>query len=127
MLGALVETPPALRDYAECIQKALDFGGNVYTIEDVERLIAEGKAQFFPGKDSVIVTEVIEYPQTKNLHMFLAGGNLEELEEMLPAVIEWGREQGCNRASLSGRRGWERSFLRDQGWKPTLILMEKEI
>ena len=125
MTGLLV--PAVLHPYVDNIQKALNFGGNVYTIEDVEELIATGKAQVWPGQDSVIVTEIISYPQAKHLHLFLAGGNLDELEAMLPEILDWGREQGCTRASLSGRRGWERSFLRDQGWKPNLVIMEKEI
>lgn len=122
-----LEFPVSLSQYAEHVYKALDFGGNVYTIEDVEQMIREGKAQIWPGATSVIVTEIIQYPRGKSIHLFLAGGNLQELEEMLPPIIEWGREQGCDRASLSGRRGWERSFLRDQGWKATLVIMEKEI
>lgn len=125
MTGLLVAA--VLHPYIDNIQKALNLGGDVYTIADVEQMIAEGKAQVWPGEDSVIVTEVIDYPRARHLHLFLAGGNLEELEAMLPEILDWGREQGCNRATLSGRRGWERSFLRDQGWRPNLVIMEKEI
>jgi len=124
-LGLLV--PPTLEPYAEDLQKALDLGGEAYTIQDIEDMIATGKAQMWPGETSVIVTEIIQYPRAKHLHLFLAGGNLEELESMLPEVIEWGKTQGCNRVSLSGRRGWERSFLRELGFKPTLVVMEKEL
>jgi len=118
---------PVLEPYRDNIQKALEFGGTAYTIEDVEQMITEGKAQMWPNGDSVIVTEVIQYPRAKHLHLFLAGGSLEELDALLPEVLEWGKAQGCDRVTLSGRRGWERSFLADQGWKPTLIVMEKEL
>ena len=124
-LGLLV--PPTLEPYAEDLQKALDLGGEAYTIQDIEDMIATGKAQMWPGETSVIVTEIIQYPRAKHLHLFLAGGNLDELESMLPEIIEWGKTQGCNRVSLSGRRGWERSFLREMGFKPTLVIMEKEL
>jgi len=124
-LGLLV--PPTLEPYAEDLQKALDLGGEAYTIQDIEDMIATGKAQMWPGETSVIVTEIILYPRAKHLHLFLAGGNLDELESMLPEIIEWGKTQGCDRVSLSGRRGWERSFLREMGFKPTLVIMEKEL
>ncbi len=124
-LGLLV--PPTLEPYAEDLQKALDLGGEAYTIQDIEDMIATGKAQMWPGETSVIVTEIILYPRAKHLHLFLAGGNLDELESMLPEIIEWGKTQGCNRVSLSGRRGWERSFLREMGFKSTLVVMEKEL
>lgn len=124
-LGLLV--PPTLEPYAEDLQKALDLGGEAYTIQDIEDMIATGKAQMWPGETSIIITEIINYPRAKHLHLFLAGGNLEELESMLPEIIEWGKTQNCDRVSLSGRRGWERSFLREMGFKPTLVIMEKEL
>ncbi len=124
-LGLLV--PPTLEPYADDLQKALELGGEAYTIQDIEDMIATGKAQMWPGETSVIVTEIILYPRAKHLHLFLAGGNLDELESMLPEIIEWGKTQGCSRVSLSGRRGWERSFLREMGFQPTLVVMEKEI
>ena len=124
-LGLLV--PPTLEPYADDLQKALALGGEAYTLQDIEDMIATGKAQMWPGETSVIVTEIILYPRAKHLHLFLAGGNLDELESMLPEIIEWGKTQGCSRVSLSGRRGWERSFLREMGFQPTLVVMEKEI
>ena len=124
-LGLLV--PPTREPYAEDLQKALDLGGEAYTIQDIEDMIATGKAQMWPGETSIIITEIINYPRAKHLHLFLAGGNLEELESMLPEIIEWGKTQNCDRVSLSGRRGWERSFLREMGFKPTLVIMEKEL
>lgn len=125
MTGILVF--PVLYPYRENLQKALDFGGGAYTLEDVEQMISMGTAQMWPSGESVIVTEIVVYPRAKHLHLFLAGGNLDELDALLPEVLEWGRGQGCTEATLSGRRGWERSFLADQGWKPTLIVMTKEL
>ena len=98
-LGLLV--PPTLEPYAEDLQKALDLGGEAYTIQDIEDMIATGKAQMWPGEASVIITEIISYPRAKHLHLFLAGGNLEQLESMLPAILAWGEAQHCYRASLS--------------------------
>lgn len=109
------------------LQKALDLGGNTHTLEDVRQGIAEGRLQYWPGVNSAIITEIIEYPQARALHFFLAGGNLAEIEAMYPAVEAWGRDQGCTVASTSGRPGWERTFLKREGWKPRTVVMTKEL
>ena len=91
-------------------------------------MVSEGRLQYWPGSNSVVVTEIIEYPQKRTLHFFLAAGNVAELEVMYPVIEEWGRVQGCTAATLSGRHGWERSFLaKREGWKPKLVVMMKEL
>lgn len=107
------------------IQKALDLAGNTHTLEDVQKQIDEGTLQYWPGVNSAIITEIIEYPQKRTLHFFLAGGNLAELEAMYPVVESWGRAQGCVAASTTGRPGWERTFLKREGWNPRAVVMTK--
>lgn len=109
------------------LQKALDLAGNTHTLEDVQQGIEAGRLQYWPGVNSAIITEIIEYPQKRTLHFFLAGGNLAEIEAMYPAVEAWGRDQGCTVASTSGRPGWERTFLKREGWKPRTVVMTKEL
>ena len=123
-----VSSSPLIDDYRVQIEAALVYAGNEYTFEDVKREVAENKLQFWPGTTSVIITTIVNNPQEKLLHFFLAGGNMAELEAMTPLVLEWGKQQGCTRASLVGRRGWLKSFLVDTGWKDTkLVLMEKDL
>lgn len=109
------------------IEAALSYAGGTHTFEDVRAGIHEGRLQFWPGPNSAIITEIIEYPQKRTLHFFLAGGNLAELEVMVPGIIEWGRTQGCSAASLTGRKGWERSFLKREGWATKLVVMTKDL
>lgn len=109
------------------LQKALDLAGNTHSFEDVRRALDEGRLTFWPGVNSAIITEIIEYPQKRTLHFFLAGGNLAELEVMYPLVEEWGRSQGCTAASTIGRPGWERTFLKREGWKSRAVVMTKEL
>lgn len=67
------------------------------------------------------------YPRRKVLNFFLAGGNLAEIEAMYPPIEAWGREQGCSAASMTGRAGWERTFLTRTGWQRTLAVLQKEL
>lgn len=111
------------------LEAALTYAGGSHTLADVERMIADGEAQFWPGVHSCIVTEIAVEPQRKVLHFFLVAGNLTEVEAMEPLILRWGAEKGCTLARCVGRRGWERTFMTAKsGWKNTnVIVMEKPI
>lgn len=110
--------------YRRYIEDALVYAGGTHTFEDVRAAVDAGTLHFWPGASSVVVTEIVEYPQKKVLHIFLAGGTLSELEQMQPLILDWGREQGCTAATLAGRKGWDRTFLTRQGWEQTLVVLE---
>lgn len=122
-----MEAPLTLAEARPHIEAALSYAGGTHTFEDVAGMVDDGRLQFWPGPRSVIVTEIIEYPRCRSLHFFLAGGRLEELRLMLPPILAWGKRQGCTNATLTGRKGWTRSFLVDEGWHDSLVLMTKEL
>jgi hypothetical protein len=110
------------------IEAALAHAGGTHTFEDIQAAVEAGSLQYWPGPRSAIVTEIIQYPRARALNFFLAGGELAELEAMYPLIEEWGRSQGCTVAVMSGRKGWERSFLtRKEGWEPKLVVFEKTL
>lgn len=109
------------------IEAALAHDGG-HSIDDVRKGIEDGNYVFWPGANSAIVTEILDEPQRRTLHFYLAGGNLPELEAMYPIIEEWGRERGCTRVSTLGRPGWTRSFLtRRHGWHQSAVLLEKSL
>ena len=109
------------------ISAALEYAGGTHTLDDVRDGIADGRLQFWPGPNSVMVTEVVDDPRRRTLHFFLAAGTLTELEAMLPPVLEWAKSRGCTHATLLGRAGWARSFLMKIGWHPTAVMMETSL
>jgi hypothetical protein len=109
------------------IEAALYYSGGTHTYGDIVEGVNDGRYVFWPGPNSAVITEIIEHPQKRTLHFFLAGGNAAELEAMLPGIADWGREQGCTLMSLTGRKGWERSFLKREGWESNLVVMTKEL
>lgn len=114
--------------YRVHIEAALAWSGDTHRYDDVRSMIAAGRLQFWPGPASCIISEIIEHPRKRTLHLFLAGGSLPELHAMLPLLLDWGRTQGCTHASLFGRKGWARSFLSDEGWTVNpCVLMEKPL
>ena len=109
------------------VEAALEYSGGTHGIEDIAEGLKKGRFQLWPADNSVIVTEIIVYPRLKNLHFFLAGGDLDELRLMQPLVESWGESMGCTRVSLAGRKGWEKTFLKDRGYKPKWFVLSKDL
>ena len=109
------------------MQSALEYSGGTHTFDDVAQAVTENRFQIWPGVNSVVVTEIIVYPRIKNLHYFLAGGDLDELKLMRPHIERWGKSLGCTRVTLAGRKGWAKTFLRDEGYEPKWFILSKNL
>jgi len=83
-------------------------------------MVARNECVFWPlSKDSVVITEIVQHPRKRVLHIFLAAGKMNDIERAAPAILSWGKIMGCEAASLVGRRGWLRSFLLKTNWRDT--------
>lgn len=90
-------------------------------------MIAEGRAHLWEGPNSVVVTQIETFPQTKVLFVFLAAGVHDELVAMHGVIERWAVEQGCTKARFIGRKGWSRSLV-SAGWHITDdIVMERAL
>lgn len=119
--------PLALDRYRPQIEAALVYADATHAYDDVATMVAAGHAQFWPGPASVVITELVAFPRKKILNIFLAGGILREIELMAPGILEWGRQQGCDYATFTGRKGWARSFLTRTGWSADLTFYSKAL
>lgn len=108
------------------IEDALEYTKGTHTLDDIWNGVVRGDFQFWPGDKSAVITEIQIYPQAKVMHIFLAGGDLEELLQMEKSVRAYAQTIGCNSMSISGRRGWLRIFERD-GWKEVCTTIAKEL
>ena len=108
------------------IEAALAYSGGTHSFDDVKAAIIAGKMQLWAGKDGCAVTEIIQYPAKRVLHVFLASGTMEQILDMSDSAMAWGRAQGCTSMTLSGRKGWERA-LAPHGFKPVLVTLERAI
>lgn len=120
-------TEDKVEQIAQHIVAALEYSQGSHSLEDVINGIESGEFQLWPGETSTVVTQIIKFPQKKVLHVFLAGGNQEELKEMDPYVVQWAKEQGCSAITFTGRVGWARSQMRELGFELTHVMMSKEI
>lgn len=112
---------------AKYLEAALEYSGGTHGIEEIAEGVREGRFQFWPAPNAAAITEIIVHPRLKELHCFLAGGDLDELKIMRPYVEAWAKRHGCARAKFAGRRGWERTFLKDEGYRPSWFVVSKEL
>ena len=109
------------------IEKALCYGRNSHTYNDVCKKVIEGELIFIPLADSVMLCEVSHLPQFSTFHCFVAAGDLDEL--LTEGTTQLGiaaQAYGCKHISMAGRRGWE-PVLKKQGWVAPLTGMYKEV
>ena len=112
---------------APWIEAALARGMGFHTLEDVLDQCVAGRAVFWPGKRSAVVTEFQFYPRAKALNYWLIGGDLDELlDEMAPHIEAWAKAEGCTDVTGAGRRGWERP-LAARGFQTAGIVMRKRL
>jgi len=97
------------------LEPALEYGGNTHDYVHIVNGILNGTLQLWPTENSAIVTEVHTYPNKKFLHIFLAGGDLEEIKGLHSSVVHFAKATGCTGLSLNGRPGWIKA-LADLGF-----------
>lgn len=110
------------------LEKALD---ESYNIVDILYGIITDRMQLFISwnndrVESAVVTEIAQYPQSKVLRYFLAGGtNLENWLERIQEVIEkFAKKEKCTHLEVAGRKGWVRKL---KGFRVKAYLLNKEI
>ena len=113
-----------LERLAHHIEAALAYSGDTHSLLHVVDAIKDGSAQFFPLENSVIVTEIIDYPQMSVCRIWLAGGEMEELLKAEKKIVEWARGLGCSGMEIIGRKGWERQLSE---YKASSVVLTKEI
>ena len=110
---------------APWLQAAIDKGWNTHTLDDVRRMVAEGKAHLWPAARGAMVTEVVNFPQRRVMNIFLAGGELDQLLDMEADATRWCKTWGATGAMLHGRKGWEK-VLAERGYRHLYTVLGKD-
>jgi hypothetical protein len=107
------------------IEDALEYSGGTHNFDDVADGIMEGRLQLWPAERGCAVTEIVIYPRVKVLHVFLAGGEMDQIIDMINSAVAWSKTQGCTSMTISGRHGWQR-VLEKHGFEPVMTVLKKE-
>lgn len=107
--------------FAEAMDLSFD------TMEGLERMVLQGKLQFWPGHNAAVITEIYPYAGgEKVLQGKWAAGDAEEIMQMVPGIEAFGRVQGCTTVLVEGREGWARA-LRAQGYSKWSVTLRKAL
>ncbi len=122
-------------EWARCspwIEAALEHCHGTHLIEDVRDLVATSPVHaLWAGQKSALVSQLIYHPRVIQLHLWLCGGNLRELLDMLPTIEGYGLLNGATLFSTGGRQkngrsGWAR-ILKSRGYAPAWEICLKDL
>lgn len=93
------------------LEAALAHAGDTHRKEHILARILDGRAQLWTEPGAACVTS-IERSDTglREVNGWLAGGDLDGVRRIVARAEQWGREIGCQRALITGRRGWLRAL-----------------
>ena len=105
------------------LKKALKVGGDTHDLEDVLYCLETGKMQAFWNDGALIVTEIVQAPARRYLHIFLAVGDMDSVMALDEKLKAFASEKGCEFGRALVRPGFEKA-LQAKGWKRKMIVME---
>ena len=108
------------------IEAALQKGQEPFSVEDVYDRVCAGLAHFEPVEDGAAVFWFNDYPQRKLLRIWLYGGNMPSIEQVLDAAQKHAERLECDGIELDGRKGWER-ILKSHGFNYARSVLIKEL
>jgi len=91
------------------------------TEDELLNALLTGHAQLWEGEGAAVVTECTANPPS--FHLYLAGGRLSKVMELLPGGLAWAKVMGCERVTVNGRKGWAR-VLRKFGFEGDDMLVK---
>ena len=100
------------------------------TLSSVHKMVSAGEMQMWVAMtghkvEAVALTEMIDYPAARIFRGgHLAGDGMERWLVGLDQMEKWAAEQGCTRAQVIGRKGWERAL---NGYHHAHVILEKEL
>jgi len=104
-----------------------------WNADDLLADVQEGDKQLWvvmnpqaPTIDSVVMTEIVNYPQCREANVFMVSGKMTTLEdwrEITQELVDWAAQKGCHYISSMARRGSEKAM----GWESRQTYIVKGI
>lgn len=93
----------------------------------IDAMVAGGKWKFWGNNQAAILAEIKIYPSgAKEVHGVVAAGELDAIKALIPNAEQWGRDNGCIRATIQSSPAWAR-LMRDAGYVPEQLIIAKEL
>lgn len=99
----------------------------ILRLADLQAKLDAGEAQLWSRENSAIYTEIATFPTTGEMVLEAgpAGGDLQEIEFLIPHIEQAAETWGCTQILVNaGREGWRR-VLEKRGYELSHIVMRK--
>lgn len=124
----MIRDPYLAAEWERCwpmLEPAVALAGGTHDKALLESDIDEGAAQFWPGPDYALVTSVVTHRTgLRDCIVLFGGGSLEPMRHLRAPIERFGREHGCKRLLIYGRRPWLRVF---PGLKELMTVMAEDL
>jgi len=91
---------PYFLESEQLLLNALEYSDGTHSLEDVAMALDKDEMQFWPGNNTAIVTEIVNYPRKKIIHVFLAAGDMNEVIRLLPYIEKQDRKSVVEEKSV---------------------------
>lgn len=112
---------------ADWIDGALAYTNYEFVLQDIADGINRGQYILWTNQSAAIVTQFLEAKGRTTMHLFLAGGDMDGVKQLVHECEQWAKDAGCVALTLTGREGWRKSFLKPLGFTEVSINMSKKL
>jgi hypothetical protein len=126
LLEGAARTVSELQRLRHVIDRALPYTHRTHELNDLVLMILQGRVRLWTTEGSFCIVEKVVYPRQVNYHVFLAGGDLDELRGLHEEIIVAAKADGASAVTLTGRRGWVKA-LAAWGWEEVYATMRLEL
>lgn len=106
------------------IEAALSHADGTHTFDDLAGAVLTGRMTLWAKDRSCAVLEVLDYPRTRELSVFIAGGDLAQIQASQDELIDMARQCGAQAVTMTGRRGWVQAL---PGWQERHVVLRKDV
>ena len=125
-LDRLLEIVTNLKKHRRHIEQALAHANNSHTFDSVCERVLSGDLLLYSLDNSILLCEISTYPNFKTFHVYLGGGDLQEMLDAQEMIEADAILFDCKYVSMTGRLGWKTHFEK-RGWKHSLSIYKKEL
>ena len=115
-----------LKKFRGFIEDALGHADHSHSFDHICERVIRGDLLMYPLPHAVLLCEISEAPNFKTFHVYLGGGDLEEMLDAQSMIEADAKLFGCKYVSMTGRLGWKPHFEK-RGWKHRLSIYKKEL
>jgi hypothetical protein len=107
------------------IKKALA-RDKTHTWDHVCDLLAVGAAQIFWNEHGAWITEIVQTPISRWLHVWIVAGELPGVMDLQGEVLEYARQQNCQHVTATARFGWKH-VAKAHGWHQHAMVIKHDV